>query len=549
MNRRVLALLVSAALSATLIQPALARGVVPHARAAANGFGAVEVYQPVHHDVSRPLAEMAAAAGTAQANPQHVIPWRPLLSPGSSPVTANPQDSVLQTYMAPQVGATIGFNFDGVSDAAPNPCRCAPADPNGAVGLTQYVQWVNSAFAVYDKTTGAKILGPVAGNTLWSGFGGSCQTANDGDPIAQYDKAANRWVMTQFVVSTLPYTQCVAVSTTSDATGTYNRYAFSYGNVQFNDYPKMGIWPDGYYISYNIFKNGSAFAGAKACAFDRTAMLSGATATQVCFQGSATTTPNGLLPSDLDGTTPPPAGSPNDFLGLNTPGVSVSGNTLNLWKFHVDFATPSNSTFTGPTSIPVARYTLACYANGGTGTCVPQSGTSQQLDSLGDRLMYRLTYRNFGDHESLVVNHSVQVSSTKVGIRWYEIRDPNGTPTVYQQSTFAPGAVSRWMGSIAMDKAGDMLLGYSASSSSIHPSLRYTGRLPTDPLNTMESEASIFQGTGSQTGGLSRWGDYSAISVDPVDDCTMWYTNQYLKSNGSFNWNTRIATLKFPTCQ
>jgi hypothetical protein len=229
--------------------------------------------------------------------------------------------------------------------------------------------------------------------------------------------------------------------------------------------------------------------------------------------------------------------------------MNFGTNSLNLWKFHVDFATPANSTFTGPTNIPVAAFTAAC---AGGGTCIPQPSTKNKLDSLADRLMYRLAYRNFGTHESLVVTHSVTVSggkrSSTTGVRWYELRSPNGTPTVFQQGTYAPDSDSRWMGSIAMDKLGDMALGYSVSSGSTFPSIRYTGRLATDPLGTMEAETSIKAGAGSQTGSLHRWGDYSSMSVDPVDDCTFWYTTEYLQTTGSFNWSTQIASFKFTGC-
>jgi hypothetical protein len=324
----------------------------------------------------------------------------------------------------------------------------------------------------------------------------------------------------------------VAVSTTSDATGTYNRYAFSQPN--FPDYPKLGVWPDGYYISFNMF-SGNSFVGGRACAFDRTAMLAGAAATQICFQLSNAF--GGLLPSDLDGSSPPPAGSPNFF-------VAFGSNSLDLWKFHADFATPANSTFSGPTSIPVAAFSAAC---GGGGTCIPQLGTNQQLDSLADRLMYRLAYRNFGDHEALVANHSV-TAGTSVGVRWYELRSPNATPTVFQQGTYAPDSNYRWMGSIGMDKVGNIAVGYSVSSASMNPAIRYTGRTPADPLGTLQLENTILNGAGSQTSGLSRWGDYTAMSIDPGDDCTFFYTNEYLKASGSFNWSTSIASFKFPSC-
>ncbi len=491
----------------------------------------LEVVPAVHHDVSPPLREIEQRI---EKKGFRIKPVRPI--PHSANVSG--VDPVVQTTVGPLVGTTVAFQFAGVGNGdygfAPN---AAPPDTNGAAGSTQFVQWVNESFAVFNKSTGALEFGPVAGNTLWSGFGGGCQTNNDGDIIAQYDKAANRWVLTQFSVSTTPFLQCVAVSTTSDATGTYSRYAFAMPN--FPDYPKLGVWPDAYYMSFNMF-SGNSFVGARACALDSASMRAGNPATSVCFQLSSSF--GGLLPSDLDGSTAPPAGSPNYFLNFGA-------NSLNLWKFHVDFATPGNSTLTGPTNIGVAAFTDAC----GGGTCVPQSGTRQLLDSLGDRLMYRLAYRNFTTHESLVVNHSVRVGTSRknpfTGVRWYELRNPGGTPTVFQQGTFAPDANFRWMGSIGMDKLGNIAVGYSVSSSQIHPAIRYTGRLSTDPLGTLAAEASIIEGGGSQTRSLNRWGDYSSIAIDPVDDCTFWYTTEYLKTNGTFNWSTRIASFKFPSCQ
>jgi hypothetical protein len=487
---------------------------------------AQEVSPAVHHDTSPALHSMSRPP---LAGPKHEKPLFPL----HGHVSGQP-DPVVQTSAGPLIATTAGLNIAGVGSGdygfVPN---AAPPDTNGAVGDTQYVQWVNESFAVFNKTTGALVHGPVAGNSLWTGFGGGCETNNDGDPVVQYDKAANRWVLTQFSVSTTPFLQCVAVSTTSDATGTYNRYAFQQPN--FNDYPKLGVWPDGYYVSFNMF-NGNTFVGGRACAFDRTAMLAGAAASQICFQLSNAF--GGLLPSDLDGATAPPVGSPNFFVAFGT-------NSLDLWKFHADFATPANSKFTGPTNIPVAAFSAAC--NGG-GTCIPQAGTNQQLDSLADRLMYRLAYRNFGDHEALVVNHPVDTGSGNVGVRWYELRNPNATPAVFQQGTYAPDSNFRWMGSIAMDKVGNIALGYSVSSSFTHPAIRYTGRVPSDPLGSMQAENTILNGSGSQTGGLTRWGDYSAMTIDPGDDCTFFYTNEYLKTSGSFNWSTQIASFKFPSC-
>ena len=501
----------------------------------AQASGPPEVQRAVQHDTSPPVRDLPS-------RPRPEAPReRPLRLPPNPVGPANVPDPVVQSSVpAPSVATTAGLNIAGVGNGdygfRPN---AAPPDPNGAVGATQFVQWVNESFAVFDKASGAIAPGfPKTGNTLWTGFGGGCETNNDGDPVAQYDKAANRWILTQFSVSTTPYLQCVAVSTTSDATGSYNRYAFSYGTVQFPDYPKLGVWPDAYYIAFNIFNNGTTFAGPKVCAYDRAAMLSGAAATQQCFQLG--TNAASLLPSDLDGATAPPAGAPNVF-------VSLGSSALNLWKFHVDWVNPANTTLVGPSSLPVAAFSQAC--NGGT--CIPQPGTGQRLDSLGDRLMYRLAYRRFVDHEALVVTHSVAVGGRKgtTGVRWYELRNPNGTPSVFQQGTYAPDATFRWMGSIAMDKVGDIAVGYSVSSSSVFPSIRASGRTPTDPLGTLQAESSIMAGAGSQLPNLSRWGDYSSMSVDPVDDCTFWYTNEYLKASGTFNWSTRIASFKFPGCQ
>lgn len=516
--------------------------VSPAVASPADSAQGPEVSAAVHSDVSPPLRMLTASttrAGDLRERPLRLIP-----SGGAQ----EGLDPVVQASAGPAVASSSSLGFAGIGVCAAGAGCYAPPDTNGAVGATQYVQWVNTAFAVFDKSTGALATGfPKAGNAPWAGFGSGCETNNDGDPIVQYDKAADRWILTQFSVSTLPYLQCVAVSTSSDAAGSYYRYAFSYGNTQFPDYPKLGVWPDGYYMSFNIFNNGTSFAGAKVCALDRAHMLTGAAAIQQCFQLSNKY--GGLLPSDLDGTTPPPANSPN-FL------ISFGSNSLNLWKFHVDWTNSANTTLQGPINIPVASFSRAC----GGGTCVPQPNTSQQLDSLGDRLMYRLAYRNLGGHEALVVNHSVSVgggifSSGIISVRWYELRNPSGstiaagTPVVYQQGTLGTSdSIHRWMGSIAMDGSGDIALGYSASSTSVYPSVRYTGRTPDETTGTMETETIVKAGAGSQTGGLSRWGDYSAMTVDPVDDCTFWYTSEFLPNTGSWNWSTWITSFKFPGC-
>ena len=500
----------------------------------------------MRHDVSAPLRDLAKNSpavqlGAAEADELKVIPLPSGFKPASEP------DTVLQKRTTTDKGpaalsASVGLNFEGLGSGFPNyTIGAAPPDTNGAVGLTQYVQWVNNSFAVFDKTTGNLTLGPLDGNTLWQGFGGSCETNNDGDPIVTYDKLADRWVFTQLEFLNQPFMQCIAVSTSSDATGTYNRYSFDYPNL--NDYPKLGVWPDAYYITFNMFA-GDVFVGADACAYDRNAMLNGEAATEICFPQASTV--GSLLPADLDGHKAPPPGSPNYMLDFDV-------NSLNLYRFHVDFVTPANSTFTGPINIPVAPFTPFCPQ---VHACVPQpDGDGTQLDSLGDRLMYRLAYRNFGDHESLVVNHSVVADpvNQNSGIRWYEIQNPNGaTPTVAQQSTFAPDGAYRWMGSVAMDVTGDLAIGYSVIDSTttpaLFPSVAFAARMASDPPGTLQAESRIVTGAGSQTGGLTRWGDYSAMQVDPEDDCTFWYTTEYMQNSGVFNWNTRIANFKISGC-
>jgi len=421
--------------------------------------------------------------------------------------------------------------------------RVAPPDTTGDLGLNHYVQWVNLRYAIYTVSrangtiTGFNLVPgfPKNGNVVWQGFGGPCERYNDGDPIVQYDQLADRWILTQFAVSATPYTQCVAVSTTGDPTGTYSRYSYSYA-TDFNDYPKMGVWPDGYYITYNMFRRGRTFVGSKVCAFERDRMLKGLSARQVCAQTS--TSYGSLLPADLEGTVPPPAGSPNYLL-------SITSSSLLSWKFSVNWGTTATGTLTGPSTVPsVAAFSRAC----GGGTCIPQPGTSRTLDSLADRLMYRLSYRNLGTRQALLVNHSV-ASGGVSGVRWYELNVTSSTPSVRQQGTLQPTPDYRWMGSAAMDKTGGIAIGYNVSNSTtIKPSISYAFRSPTDTLGTIGPEAQVFNGTGVQTGTLARWGDYSTMSVDPVDGCTMVFTTEYIPSNGNFNWSTAINSLKLSTC-
>ncbi len=406
-----------------------------------------------------------------------------------------------------------------------------PPDTNGDVGPTYYVQAVNIAFGIYDKATGTQLVA-MNFDDLFDGTGTPCDNQNRGDIIALYDPLADRWLLTDFSLpSTGPVYQCIAISQTGDpVSGGWYFYALvtDPDGSPWHDYPKFGVWPDAYYMSANMF---DPWSGAWVWALDRAAMLNGLPMNWVRFEtGPAYAS---LLPSNLRGT-PPPAGSPNYFASIDMP------NTLHLWEFHVDWANPANSTFTGPTDITVADFQMMPW------TSIPQADTSQLLDSLGDRLMFALQYRNFGDHEALWVNHTV-LSGGVAGIRWYEVRDPGGTPFIYQQGTYQPDGLYRWMGSVAADQDGNVAVGYSVSSADMHPAIRYAGRLNGETPNTLpQGETSLIEGTGSQTSS-NRWGDYSMMTVDPVDDCTFWYTQEYYQTNGGI-WQTRIGSFKFPSC-
>jgi subtilisin-like proprotein convertase family protein len=497
----------------------------------------LEIIKADVQDVSPSLAELAKLPTVLAADTfdraREASPPRRLTHKGMLGLTAPKADPVLQSAVGTALIPTTLANFEGMGTGlAGFTVQSAPPDTIGDIGPNHYVQVVNSSLTVFNRT-GTPVLGPVPTRNLWSGFTGACATTNDGDGTVRFDRIANRWVIAQFSVNggNGPFFQCVAVSTGPDPTGTYNRYQFSY--TAFNDYPKMGLWPNAYVFTFNMFPN-NTFAGSKVCGMDRAKMLTGAAATMQCFDTNANF--GGLLAADLDGATQPPAGAPNYVVAFGT-------NELQFWKLNVDFTTPANASFTGPTLIPVAAFTPLC--NGGT--CVRQPGT-QQLDSLADRLMNRLVYRRFADHEALILSHAV-TSGTGGGVRWYELRSPATTPTVFQQGTYAPDSAFRFMSSIAMDGSGNMALGFAISSATISPSIRYTGRLVGDALGTMgQGEGTIVAGAGSQNGGLSRWGDYSSLNIDPVDDCTFWYTQEYIGATGSFNWRTRVGSFKFPSC-
>src|SRR6202162_2392725 len=470
-----------------------------------------------HNDTSPPLRDIKQlpieSHAEREANENPKLPTHHK----DSPDEAVGQD---QAVSLPSIPGTI-LNFDGT----PFPgvaCNCAPPDTDGEVGSTQYVQIVNEGYQVFNKTTGASVLGPSGISTIWSGFGGVCETNGDGDPIVIYDQLANRWIISQFAGSGVPTDECVAVSVSSDATGAYNRYGFHLG-TNFFDYPKLSVWPDAYYMSMNVFNSsGTGFLGPQPFAFDRAKMLARLPATFVST-----------------GITHPPARAAETL--VECPGSGA----YKVFHFHADCAVPATTTFTLFASPAAAGFTELCPA---TRACIPQLGGTA-ADGIGDRVMHRLAYRKFGASESVVGNYTVS-SGGVAGIRWFELRNVTAGPvTVSQESTYQPDADWRWMGSAAMDNQANLAIGFSTSSATIFPQIRYAGRLAGDPINTLgQGEAHMFDGTGSQTDTSNRWGDYSAMTVDPVDDCTFWYTQEYYSTTSSFNWRTRIGNFKFSGC-
>ena len=453
----------------------------------------------------------------------------------------------VQNEIGPNVMPNTLMNWEGIPHTG-----VLPPDTSGQVGPNHYVQIVNhpdgSQVRIWDKT-GDQLYDFLL-RDLWPN-NDPCYIDAYGDPVVLYDQMADRWLLTQFSLPDRgPYYECIAVSKTgipTDDPNDWYPYTFQVHDTKMNDYPKLGVWPDGYYMSANQFLGGFQWSGAGVFVFERAQMLNGNAAT---FQYFDLATVNkdygGLLPSNLMGDTLPPDGSPNYFMSVDM-NWNGADDIMHIWEFHTDWDTPANSTFTLVKELTVEPFDWNI--NG-----VPQPGTNQYLDALADRLMMHLWYRNYGDHESLVVNHTVDVGNDHAGIRWYEIR--GGTvdatladATIYQQGTYAPDADHRWMGSAAMDGAGNLAIGFSVSSNAIYPSIRYAGRLNSDPLGQLsQGEATIIAGSGSQTSSSGRWGDYSALSVDPVDDCTFWYTTEYMETTGEKNWQTRVGSFRFDNC-
>jgi hypothetical protein len=471
-------------------------------------------------------------------------------------------------------------SFDGIS-ASQVPVPQLDFDPNGAIGTKQYMEWVNVYYQAYDKTTFTPVWSaPQKGTAPFANTLPNC-TKVGGDGLILFDRMASRWVIS--VKSNTPgpnYYECVAISNTDDLTSstlTWYTYQFnltslvgvnSKGVPYFPDWPKMGVWSNGYYVSFDLLDVNKSFLpiGVLVCALDRTNMINGGTPNKMqCFSdpdpiptSGPTYLRHSLIPADVEGTTPPPSGRDEFLISIQNPPIDKKTNTsssLNLWDIHIDWNNPTNSALSQtPLSVPV--YTPGCYNVNSTANtvCVPEpslnsNGQHYRVDSIGDRLMPRMSYRNFGTYESFLISHTVQPGTIKqTGIRWYELRG-SGTPTLFQSGTVSLGtSLFRFLPSIAQDKVGDAAVGYSVSSISVHPGIRASWwNLPKE---TASKEITLFKGTADEQN-ATTWGDYDSMTVDPVDGCTFWFVDEYFSTNQTtqLNWHTRISKFKISSCK
>jgi hypothetical protein len=468
-------------------------------------------------------------------------------------------------------------NFEGISNADNASLfgfRVNPPDPVGDVGPNHYVEMVNLAFAVYDKT-GNRLMGPLPIGALWEGFAVEDCTDPSGDPIVLYDQLEDRWILSQFTTRFTADPQndvfynCVAISQTGDPTGAYYRYAFTSGNF-FPDYPKYGVWTNSYILTSRDFGPTVEY-GISVYALEKNKMLAGnPKARAVKFFLDSDVIPlslmgDGLLPPDIDGTRRPQDHVPAPIIGTqdNDSPYGATFDALNIWDLRVKWNATPEASLSLAAQLPVAAFDSIFPCAPTSRDCLPQPGITnraQYLDILSyrQRPTWRLAYRNFGNYEAMATNQSVEAQPGIAGLRWYEIRrtevKKQFTYSVHQQGTYSPDSVHRWMGSIAQDWQGNMALGYSAvDATSVYPGIRYTGRLAADPFGTMSlGEGVLIAGSGVQRTTNSRWGDYTSMNVDPTDDCTFWYVNEYYTLAGQLSslagWQTRIGSFKLPGC-
>jgi hypothetical protein len=551
-----------------------------------------EFSNAVAFDISPTLRDLASQKHSVPAIPGdgEIRPDRgPAVSDtGFSGDGAIQQGAALKSAAA-AISAPIA-NFEGLSNQDNLTIfggRVNPPDPNGEVGPNHYVEMINLVFGVYSKT-GTLLLGPVDTGALWAGFAVPDCTDPSGDPIVLYDQFVDRWLLSQFTTrgmnpngtfNGLPFYNCVAISQTGDPTGAYYRYAFITAipgttSTFFPDYPKYGVWTDSYVLTSRDFGSQDEY-GISVYALEKNKMVNGqpdARAVHFFLDGNDSTilplVGDGLLPADVDGKQKPKTDTAIPIVGTQDDGhpYGATFDALNIWDLVVKWHSTPTASLTLKTQLPVASFdsVFPCGVVPGSlppssRDCLPQPGItdgSQYLDILSyrQRPTWRLAYRNFKNYETLVTNQSVEALPGVAGVRWYEIRRTNGSYSLYQQGTYAPNdGVHRWMGSAAQDKKGNIALGYSVvNGTTVFPGIRYTGRLAGDPLGQMTlGEGVIINGSGVQTNTNSRWGDYTSLTVDPNDDCTFWYVNEYYQTTQpppDRNWQTRIASFKLPGC-
>ena len=538
----------------------------------------------VAFDVSPPLRSLPRVARPGTFPPDTILEVRPERRGSEGPeahrVKPYSADGALQMFnRTPTIPAPL-LTFEGMSNQDNFNVfgfRVNPPDPNGEVGPNNFVEMINLVFAVYDKT-GNLLAGPVDTGSLWAGFSIPDCTDPSGDPVVLYDQFMDRWLLSQFTTSglndpTKPFWNCVAVSTSGDPTGTYYRYAFettSDGIFYFPDYPKYGNWTDSYVLTTREFGPTIEY-GIGVYALEKNKMVNGdpnARSVKFFIDGNDPTllplVGDGLLPADPDGKQKPKTDTAIPIIGTQDDDADYGAtfDALNIWDLFIKWRSTPIASLGLNTQLHTASFDSIFPCTPTSRDCLPQPGitnTAQYLDILSyrQRPTFRLAYRNFKTYESLVTNQSVEATQGVAGARWYEIRrDGAGTYSLYQQGTYAPGdGVHRWMGSIAMDKKGNMALGYSVVNGvDVFPGIRYTGRLASDPPGQMTlGEETIINGSGVQLTTNSRWGDYTDITVDPTDDCTFWYVNEYYTLAGQLSsaagWQTRVGTFKLPGCE
>lgn len=467
---------------------------------------------------------------------------------------------VEQTSQGPRPAIVPVASFDGLGHGFEGPAPAVntrnPSDNTLAVGPNHIVQIVNSVMAVFTKKgrmyaeTGRVLSGPTPTNSIFKGIGGQCEPRPNGDAVARYDQLADRWLIVMPIFRRAPsaqgappgtYAMCYAVSVGPDPLGQYHRYEFK--RTLFPDYPRPAVWPDGYYVPTS---SGDDVIQKHVCVADRARMLEGQPATEQCVIVDGV---NFLNTSDVDGKRSPPRGTPNLVIAAGGTQLKndLDDDGVYVWKMHVDWKDPTKTKLTGPKKIDVAPYQYLC--GGQLTSCVPQPGTDRRLDAQGDKIMPRFIYRNLGRYEALVAVHSINSAAGGGGVRWYEFRmNSRRDPVLHQQGTYAPDGFYRWMGSPAMDRQGNIGIGYSFGGAPNFAGQRFAARLAADPPGQLTfAETVLVQGKSAQTTTL-RWQDYTQTAMDPTDDCTIWYGGDYLKTAATA-YSTRIGGFRIPGCK